>query len=741
MNGGQDGAYTCSGAQGSFGKGGAQDSGDDSGGGGGGWYGGCSWGDSDAGGGSGYTFTSSSDKTGYSGNVPSSSYYLSSTSTVSGNVTNGMPDPTSSTGATMTGRAGDGYARISYEDPNASPFLPLPSGTLIFNGVCVSSGTADGNRDNNCDDTTTTIGTSPNVYTKNTGPSAANINKEFKYVIEVGNNGNASAANWQMLDNLPSQVAFVSYSISSQTNLSGNITCAITGTAYSNQVLTCTHPSGNLPADSKATIEVTVRVANNQSLVDNNTIIRNTACSTTSDTQTTISDDCSEYPITIIQGNAGAIIGRVFVDRNRDVQFAINEDRAVPDVTITLTGTDTKGNSVTRPTTTDASGFYFFFDVYPGTYTTTMTRPSGYFSTGSTGGYLTVDTNGNFEHSPKDGQGSVQTMNPADDLIVRNIIIEEGDYSQGNNFGLLSGGIGDLVWLDLNNNSYVDPNEPGIGGVLVCLHNDINNNGVYDEGIDTQVACTRTNPIGLYFFDDLPVGNYIVLLPEEPNQLVLADLSNSAPKAGHETEDNWSKLASGYAVALTTTNPTNLTADFGFHEGIDPLIKVFKTDNRDSVSVGETITYVITITNTPRVLLRSDTLTVVDTLPAELDYISSSNLGLYNSTDRTVTWTIFNLEFGTITLTVTAKVNQQATDAADITNLVNIYHKDCDNVGSICDNTDTNIRVNVPGTGFFTKSDSPTDARRNLLFSAMIIVSLCTVGFIFWYKKKSREEK
>jgi hypothetical protein len=110
MNGGQTGAYTCLGSQGSFGKGGALDSSDDNGGGAGGWYGGCSWGDSDAGGGSPYVFTDLSDKTGYSGNVPDSRFYISNSQIAIG--AQSMPDPATGSDIT-TGRQGDGYAKIS----------------------------------------------------------------------------------------------------------------------------------------------------------------------------------------------------------------------------------------------------------------------------------------------------------------------------------------------------------------------------------------------------------------------------------------------------------------------------------------------------------------------------------------------------------------------------------------------------------------------------------------------------
>lgn len=114
--------YNSNGAYGSFGKGGTSASSNSLAnpggvGGGGGWYGGggggngrnylLSYSGSGGGGGSGYVLTSASYKpTGY---LPTSKYYMSDAQTIAGNAA--MPNPD---GGTMTGRSGDGYARITY---------------------------------------------------------------------------------------------------------------------------------------------------------------------------------------------------------------------------------------------------------------------------------------------------------------------------------------------------------------------------------------------------------------------------------------------------------------------------------------------------------------------------------------------------------------------------------------------------------------------------------------------------
>ncbi|MGE5456372.1 MAG: leucine-rich repeat protein [Ignavibacteriales bacterium] len=119
--GGTDGVGTSTynatqnsaGSGGSFGIGGSTNMGD-GGGGGGGWYGGGTLSSSSVGsdtqgggGGSGYVFTASSFKP--AGYAPDVRFYMTGEQLIAGNAT--MPDLT---GGTMTGKTGDGYARITY---------------------------------------------------------------------------------------------------------------------------------------------------------------------------------------------------------------------------------------------------------------------------------------------------------------------------------------------------------------------------------------------------------------------------------------------------------------------------------------------------------------------------------------------------------------------------------------------------------------------------------------------------
>jgi uncharacterized repeat protein (TIGR01451 family) len=109
-----------------------------------------------------------------------------------------------------------------------------------------------------------------------------------------------------------------------------------------------------------------------------------------------------------------------------------------------------------------------------------------------------------------------------------------------------------------------------------------------------------------------------------------------------------------------------------------PDLLVTKTDGVDIVLAGQTTTYTLTVQN---VGSRNATgVDVVDTLPADLQFVSASAGGVYDGANRTITWD--NLEGGviagtvrgagldTITLTVTALAPSSVTSVTTVVNTV-----------------------------------------------------------------------
>jgi hypothetical protein len=106
-----------------------------------------------------------------------------------------------------------------------------------------------------------------------------------------------------------------------------------------------------------------------------------------------------------------SLSGVVFSDFNDDGQVDFGE-QGIPNVQITLTGTDDLGHAVGLSQTTDADGTYVFLNLRPGSYTITETQqPAGY-----TPGVAAVGTGG----GTASGQQFAVTLAPDEDAMNYN---------------------------------------------------------------------------------------------------------------------------------------------------------------------------------------------------------------------------------------------------------------------------------------------------------------------------------
>jgi uncharacterized repeat protein (TIGR01451 family) len=85
------------------------------------------------------------------------------------------------------------------------------------------------------------------------------------------------------------------------------------------------------------------------------------------------------------------------------------------------------------------------------------------------------------------------------------------------------------------------------------------------------------------------------------------------------------------------------------------------------IYVGQTFTYEISFTNSNSSAINN--VTVVDTLPVELDYVSSTPSGVYGSSLHTVTWSLGTVAAGTtVNIDLVVQVNDQAQVGSTIYN-------------------------------------------------------------------------
>ena len=139
---------------------------------------------------------------------------------------------------------------------------------------------------------------------------------------------------------------------------------------------------------------------------------------------------------------------------------------------------DDNGNII-GTTTTDQNGNYVFDNLLPGDYTVIVgSGPDG--------------TN------PSTPTSVDVTLAPGQDITTVD-------------FGFTpipTGSIGDFVWNDTNGDGVQDPGETGIPGVTITL---------YDSNGDV-IATTTTDDNGNYVFDNLPAGDYTVVVGSGPDE-------------------------------------------------------------------------------------------------------------------------------------------------------------------------------------------------------------------------------
>jgi protocatechuate 3,4-dioxygenase beta subunit len=252
---------------------------------------------------------------------------------------------------------------------------------------------------------------------------------------------------------------------------------------------------------------------------------------------------------------AGSLAGRVFEECDNDGVF--NGDAAgLTGVTVTLTGIDDLGNSVSTSMTTDADGRYQFSNLRPGTYTVTETQPAGYLdgtdTVGSEGGTVSNDS-------------------------ISAIGLGVGVNATGYDFAELDpSSLAGVVYVDSNNDGVVDAGETRLAGVTVTL------TGTDDRGLSvSQTATTDAN--GEYLFDNLRPGTY-----------TLTETQPAGYSDGQETLGSAGGTVGNDQFTLTL-NPCTAGSGYNFGE----------RENANLLAVGDTATIGFWANKNGQAILRS----------------------------------------------------------------------------------------------------------------------------------------
>ena len=169
---------------------------------------------------------------------------------------------------------------------------------------------------------------------------------------------------------------------------------------------------------------------------------------------------------------------------------------------------DPSDGSVVATATTDASGDYEFLSVAADDYVLVEIDPVNYSSVSD--GDLTSDVGGDQVNT-----SLVDSQIP--------VSVVAGEQDNDNNFvDAQSGSISGLVWLDEDQDGINDIPEAGLSNVIVEL-----SDGLCTLGVNCPTV--QTDQFGNYVFDDLPAGNYSVVVQTSS---LPAGLQNTAGQFG-----------------------------------------------------------------------------------------------------------------------------------------------------------------------------------------------------------------
>jgi len=164
-------------------------------------------------------------------------------------------------------------------------------------------------------------------------------------------------------------------------------------------------------------------------------------------------------------------------------------------------------------------------------------------------------------------------------------------------------------------------------------------------------------------------------------------------------------------AAITNTAPVEFTGE--------PALTIEKSDDADPVDPNTEVTYTITYGNAG--LADAHNTVIVETLPADLSYVSATGGGDYDDTARTITWTIGTQEAAAIddTVTFTARVANSGSifEGGTITNSdLTIDCDETDPVGQISpETTDVNDAKAPETSGHIPDANSVQAARDTIV--------------------------
>jgi hypothetical protein len=289
------------------------------------------------------------------------------------------------------------------------------------------------------------------------------------------------------------------------------------------------------------------------------------------------------------------ITGNVFVDNNG----ASNVDGTgigSPSGTQVYANLVNPAGNVVATIPVAANGTYQFTDVQPNSsYSMVLSTTQGTVGNPTPTASLPAGWN-NVSEDCCDNTGNDGTTNGTASVTVATSSVSNV------NFGITQPlSVGNLVWNDINKDGLKDASEQGITGALVKLYRDTDADGIPNG---SSIATFTTLANGLYVFNNLTVGNYVIgVTPPATlgNPFVSSTIDELLANDNVDNNDNGvlnigTEVFSNTVTLLSGTEPigelpdngtasdinSNLTVDFGFYQSVSLSGNIFLDINGPS---------------------------------------------------------------------------------------------------------------------------------------------------------------
>ncbi|MBK9016578.1 MAG: DUF11 domain-containing protein [Saprospiraceae bacterium] len=268
----------------------------------------------------------------------------------------------------------------------------------------------------------------------------------------------------------------------------------------------------------------------------------------------------------------------VFLDAENDGIFN-NADAGIEDVEVELydAGPDqtqgTPDDQLLANQTTNGFGEYLFTGLSEGFYFVKLSGngiPANHVSSTGDGVY---DMDGAGAYEPATGTNF--NVDGADDgtqmgAMIMSEVIEltlgdepDGDVNLTVDFGLYApvqpASLGNFAWYDNNHNGQQDPGEPGVENLIVDLMS-TGPDGVKGGGDDFLFASQTTPANGIYYFQNIPQGNYYLKFD---GSSFPANFNPTVQNQGDDLTDSDVDLMGMTDVITLEPGEVNVTVDFG----------------------------------------------------------------------------------------------------------------------------------------------------------------------------------